>query len=297
MIDSFCIFVYRKKGNMKTLLIPVDFTDSSNNAVNFAVEWAKKYLYERIILLRSFYSSMYENMIMSADFSNVNEEYLNKKRNDEREMLNELCREVDEKTGEGIQVQTAVTELPLVRSIIELIGEEKPEMILLGSDKQYSGNEAFVAGNVIAIARVSPVRVLIVPEDRSYQTIEKALVPVDFKSVTSLNKINRLRSSPRWHDVEILALNVDAAQKNLNPDDHFKQSEENLHNYLKNFKHSIYYEPDKNVINGILNFNRLNEVQLMIALPGVHSFLYSLTHKSISEALYKKCPLPVMILK
>jgi nucleotide-binding universal stress UspA family protein len=282
---------------MKTLLIPVDFSDSSNNAVNFAVEWAKKYLYERIILLRSFYSSMYENMIMSADFSNVNEEYLNKKRNDEREMLNELCREVDEKTGEGIQVQTAVTELPLVRSIIELIDEEKPELILLGSDKQHSGNEAFVAGNVIAIARVSPVRVLIVPEDRSYQTIEKALVPVDFKSVTSLNKINRLRSSPRWHDVEILALNVEAAQKNLNPDDQFKQSEENLHNYLKNFKHTIYYEPDKNVINGILNFNRLNEVQLMIALPGVHSFLYSLTHKSISEALYKKCPLPVMILK
>lgn len=297
MMGSFCIFVYRKTGNMKTLLVPVDFTDSSDNAVNFAVEWAKKYLYERIILLRSFYSSMYENMIMSADFSNVNEEYLNKKRNDEREMLNEMCRIVADKAGEEIQVQTAVTELPLVRSIIELIDEEKPEMILLGSDKQHAGNEAFVAGNVIAIARVSPVRVLIVPEDRSYQTIEKALVPVDFKSVASLNKINRLRSSPRWHDVEILALNVDAAQKNLNPDENFKQSEENLHDYLKNFKHSIYYEPEKNVINGILNFKRLNEVQLMIALPGVHSFLYSLTHKSISEALYKKCPLPVMILK
>src|SRR5690348_18503744 len=100
---------------MKTLLIPVDFTNSSQNAIDFAVHWARKYLYQRIILLRSFYSSMYENMIMSADFSNVNEEYLNKKRNDEREMLNELCREVDEKTGEGIQVQTAVTELPLVR--------------------------------------------------------------------------------------------------------------------------------------------------------------------------------------
>jgi len=297
MTGSFCIFVYRKKRIMKTLLVPVDFTDSSDNAVNFAVEWAKKYLYERIILLRSFYSSMYENMIMSADFSNVNEEYLNKKRSDEREMLNQLCSQVDQQTGKGIQVQTAVTELPLIRSIIEMMNEEKPEMILVGSDKQHADNESFVAGNVIAIARVSPVRVLIVPEGRNYQKIEKALVPVDFKSVASLNKINRLRSSPRWHEVEILALNVDAAQKNLNPDEQFKQSEENLHNYLKNFRHSIYYEPDKNVINGILNFKRLNEVQLMIALPGVHSFLYSLTHKSISEALYKKCPLPVMILK
>lgn len=282
---------------MKTLIIPVDFTPASQNAVDFAVEWAKKYLYQRIILLRSFYSSMYENMIMSADFCNVNEEYLNKKRNDEKELLNQLCREVDQKTGEGIRVQTAISELPLVRSIIELIKDEKPEMILLGSDSSYEGNEAFVAGNVIQIARVSPVRVLIVPENYHYKAVEKALVPVDFKTVVSLNKINRLRSSPRWHDVEILALNVDADQRNVNPDAAFKEAEKNLHDYLKNFKHEIYYEANKNVISGILDFKKLNEVQLMIALPGVHSFLYSLTHKSVSEALYKQCPLPVMILK
>lgn len=259
---------------MKTLLVPVDFTASSDNAVNFSIEWAKKYLYDRIILLRSFYSSMYENMIMSADFSNVNEEYLNKKREHEKKMLNELCKQTDEKTGEGIQVQTAVSELPLIRSVIELIKYENPEMILMGSAAAQSNNEAFVAGNVIAIARVSPVRALIVPENYQYKTVEKALVPVDFKTVGSLNKINRLHSSPRWHDVEIIALNVDAAQRNLNPDENFKETENNLHDYLKNFKHEIYYEADKDVINGILSFKKFKEVQLLIALPGVHSFLY-----------------------
>lgn len=282
---------------MKTLLVPVDFTPASENAVSFATEWAKKYLYERIILLRSFYSSMYENMIMSADFSSVNEEYLNKKREDEKEMLDQLCKEVHRKTGEGIQVQTAVSELPLARSIIQVIKYEKPEMILIGSDTNHATNEAFVAGNAIAIARISPVRVLIVPESYQYKPVEKALVPVDFKTLGALNKINHLRASPRWHDVELIVLNVDAKQTNLNPDQKFKEAENNLHDYLKNFKHEIYYEADKNVINGILNFKKINEVQLMIALPGVHSFLYSLTHKSVSEALYKKCPLPVMILK
>jgi nucleotide-binding universal stress UspA family protein len=280
---------------MKTLLVPVDFTNASDNAVEFACQWVKKYLYERIILLRSFYSSMYENMIMSADFSNVNEEYLNKKRNDEKEMLNQLCKEVNAKTGQGIQVQTAVSELPLVRSIIELIKEENPSMILLGSDTLHAENEAFVAGNVIPIARVSPVRVMIVPENYSYKPVEKALVPVDFKTLGSLNKINSLRSSAKWHDVTIIALNVDAKQRNR--DENFNEIENNLHEYLKNFKHEIYYQLDKNVISGILNFKKIDEVQLMIALPGVHSFLYSLTHKSVSEALYKKCRLPVMILK
>src|SRR5690242_21635651 len=125
---------------MKTLLVPVDFTKSSDNAIDFAAEWAQKYLYDRIILLRSFYSSMYENMIMSADFSNVNEEYLNRKRENERKMLNELCQELDKKTGDGISVQTAVTELPLVRSIIEVIKTERPELVLLGSDPAIANN-------------------------------------------------------------------------------------------------------------------------------------------------------------
>lgn len=282
---------------MKTLLVPVDFTPASENAVSFAAGWARKYLYERIILLRSFYSSMYENMIMSADFSSVNEEYLNKKREDEKKMLTDLCRDLATKTGEGIRVQTAVSELPLVRSIIQLIKSVNTEMILLGSDITHAASEAFVAGNIIALARISPVRVLIVPEIFTYQPVEKALVPVDYRTIGSLNKVNRLGTSPRWRDVELLVLNVDAAQRHLNPDENFKKAENNLHEYLKNFKHEIYYDAGKNVINGILQFKKLNEVQLVMALPGVHSFLYTLTHKSISEALYKKCTLPVMILK
>lgn len=278
---------------MKTLLVPVDFTKSSDSAIDFAAEWAQKYLYERIILLRSFYSSMYENMIMSADFSNVNEEYLNRKRDNERELLNQLCKELDHKTGSNIKVQTAVTELPLVRSIIEIIKNEKPEMILLSADPGKANNASFIAGNIIPIARLSPEKVLIIPNGYRYQEIKKALVPVDFKTLHSLHKVDNLRASPRWRDVELMVLNVNAAS----PNEKLKEAENNLHDFLKNFQHTIYYESDKNVINGILNWSKLKEVQLMIALPGFHSFLYSLTHKSVSESLYRRCPVPVMILK
>ena len=282
---------------MKTLLVPVDFTSASENAINFAAEWSIKYCYERIILLKTFYSSMYENLIMSAEYANVNKESLNINREAEIEMLNILCRSLDKKTGNGIRVQTAVSELPLLRSIIEIIKYEKPEMILVGSDTINNLNEAFISGNVISIAKLSPVRVLIVPSNYSYRPVHEALIPCDFNAINTLNKINSLRKAPQWHDVHITVLNVDAKRRYENPDQKFREVENNLHNYLKNFTHEIHYVPDKNVINGILNFKKINEVQLMIALPGPYSFLYSLTHKSISEALYRNARLPVMILK
>ena len=282
---------------MKTLLVPVDFTAASENAINFAATWSKKYKYERIILLRSFYTSMYENVIMAGEFANVDQHYLNKRREAEEEQLSVICDQLNQMTGNEIEVLWAVSELPLIRSILEIIKHEEPVMILLGSDKTHQSGETLISASVISIAKVSPVRVLIVPAGYAYQPIHNVIVPFHFNTVHALDKINRLRASPQWHDVKLLALNVGVKKSNLNPDENFKEGESSLHNYLKNFHHEIYYEANEDVISGILNFKMIKEAQLLIALPGVHSFLYSLTHKSVSEALYKKCTLPVMILK
>ena len=282
---------------MKTLLIPVDFTTASQNAINFAAEWSSKYLYERIILLRSFYTSMYEGAIMSGEFANVDQDYLNRTRIQERQQLDELCKRLAEKTGPEIKVQTAVTELPLLRGIIEVIKKEQPVMVLVGSDQANSDNESLISGNVINIGKISPVRVLIVPENYQYKEIKKSLVPCDYSAIESLNKVNTLHATPQWRKVELLVLNVDSKQRHLNPDEKFKNAEKSLHEYLKNFHHKIYYVQDKNVINGILNFTKSNEVEMLIALPGKYSFLYALTHKSVSEALYRNTKIPVMILK
>lgn len=282
---------------MKTLLLPFDFTAASKNAVDFAAEWTMKYSYERIILLRSFYTSMYENVIMGGEFANVDQDYLNKTRAHEKEQLDHLCKELDQKTGTNIKIQTAITELPLLRGIIHLIKTEQPVTILVGIDNANYSNESLISGNVISIAKISPIRVLIVPKDYKYTPVEKALVPCNFDAIDDMNKINRLKSTPQWRNVELMVLNVDPKRRYANPDLKFLDKEKALHAYLKDFRHQIYYADDSSVINGIFYFEKINEVQLIIALPGQYSFLYSLTHKNISEAIYRNAKLPVMILK
>ncbi len=89
---------------MKTLLFPVDLAAASENAVNFAAEWSRKYLYKRIILVKSFYTSLYESVIMAGEFASVDEQYLNKIREKEKDQLDILCNYLNEKTGDGISV-------------------------------------------------------------------------------------------------------------------------------------------------------------------------------------------------
>lgn len=283
---------------MKTLLIPVDFTPTSNNAVNYAVEWSKAFGYERIILLKSLYDTMFDNIVISADYMNVNQDYMTANREENKRKLNDLCEELSRKVSPEIKVFSLLSEDPLQRCLLDIVKEENPQLIIIGSDNYNYSSKSFVAGNVVGIAKISPVRVLIVPSHYKYQAVEQALVPVDFNTVATLFKLRSYQAStPLWKEKKILVLNVDPKEKYLNKDPDFMAKEDAIHNYLKNFNHEIYYSNNKNTIDSIIEFSRNHDVQMIIALPGKYSFLYSLTHRSISEAIYKNAKKPVLILK
>lgn len=273
---------------MKTLLVPVDFSATADNAVNFAIEWCKQYDFNCIILLKTFYDSMFENIIVAAEYNNVNEENLNRERQDAIDTLHNLCHEVAEKAGPGVEVRTAISEEPLLRAIMDVIESKKPDLVVIGSDNFKYSNDSFIAGHAIDIARISPVRVLIVPANATYKPIKNVLVPCDLNTLSIVDKINSLKASSHWDDIELEVLNVDPKERYLQPDEKFKEAENKVHNYLKNFNHQLHYTNDKSVIDGIAKFTKNNDIQLIIALPGKHSFVYSLTHKSISEAIYRK---------
>lgn len=282
---------------MKTMLIPVDFTETSKNAVAYAAEWAKAYGYERIILLRAMYNSVFDNLIPSAGYVSVNQEYMNDDREDAETQLNEVCKKLADKVGPGIKISMAVSELPLVRSILELVEDERPQLVVVGSDNADYSSNSFVGGNVISIAKISPVKVLIVPSHYRYQPVSKALVPVNFDMVDTLESLQKHTAASPQFNPELLVLNVDPKEKYLQPDEKFKRTEGILHNYLHKFKHELVYSNHKNIINGLVEYADTHNIQLVIALPGKHSFLYSLTHKSISEAIYANAKHPVLILK
>jgi len=279
------------------MLIPVDFTATSENAINYAIAWSKAYEYKRIILLKAMYDSMFDDIIASEGY--VNQDYLTKERSDKLEALAALSTKLSAEVGPDIKVATIASELPLLRAILETIQDEQPELVLVGSDNfSYSGN-SFVAANVISIAKISPVRVLIVPSAFKYQPLKQLLVPVDFNRLSDLSRLlDVYQAYPiKWHEIKLLVLNVDPKEKYLYPDEQFEQTKTRLQQNLKNFNYEIYYSNNKNIIRGIMRFSTENKVELIVALPGKHSFLYALTHKSISQAIYENATEPVLILK
>lgn len=282
---------------MRTILIPVDATPTTENAVRYAVEWAKKYGYGRIILLKSSYESMFGQIAIGASYGLANEASLAHQETDAESLLGRL-RDIIAAVAPTLKMTAQISNLPLLRSVIALLKSDRSiGLVILGSDHEVISNESFVSANVIRIARASPVNVLIVPENHAYRPVKTILIPCDTKSIGDIDKLARLKSLLQQDQIRLMLLKVDTKAPSAEGDGERKAWEEAVRRQLPKIPHSLFYVFDKQIIDGVLSFSATHGADLVIALPGKHSFLYYLANKSISEGIYRNADRAVLILK
>lgn len=276
---------------MKTLLVPVDFSSPCNNAVSFAADLSNDRDFKQIILLTNFYKPVFETYFPSADFVQDSDETLRSQKDEIKKQLEGLKQEMLTKVDADIQIKTILTETPLLRSIVETIEKEHPDILLLGSNSAAAPCESFFAEHLIEITKASPIPVLVVPPKSEYQKLKTVLVPCDFRSLHHVSVLQRLEKIKTLHHPEIALLNVGSSDK---PKEEIDKAVKEL---MKDFDYKLYHLDGKNVLKSIISFADQQHLQMIIALPGRHSFLYSLTHQSITTGLSVNAQKPVLILK
>ena len=279
---------------MKTLLIPIDFSDTSGNVIRYATDFVKDVPVERIILLKSYYISMAAQLLPSADFVQMDAQEISDERQKIESHVKFIAHKLLKKCSSSIKVESGVSDLPLLKAIHEVIDAERPDLVMIGSDHSSREGGSPIGEQVISISKTSTVPVLIIPAGLQYQKIKQALVPCDFSAISRMAILKGLRSSQQWLHPELIVLNVDPGKINSA---HEEENTDALSEILESYTYRVYYSKDKNIVHGILDFSEQHEVQLIIALPGHYSFFSNLTHKSITNALAVNADQPVLILK
>jgi nucleotide-binding universal stress UspA family protein len=277
---------------MKTLLIPVDFSDASENVLRYTADFSCDANIERIVVLKSFHVSVYAELYPSADFVQLTDEDIAQERQKVVSDLKALAKELLKKCNPLTKVETVISELPLVRAIHETIEQEKPYMIMVGSDHDLA--DSYRGERLIAIAKTSTVPVMIVPNHTHYKKIDKALVPCDVSAISRLDALKVFSDPTKFLHPQLLVLNVDPSKEHSLVKN---QITEGLVEPLKDYEYKVYHSEDGDVVNGIIDFADRQHVQLIIALPGKYSFFYNLTHKNITKALALNSHRAVLILK
>ncbi|MDB5122564.1 MAG: universal stress protein [Mucilaginibacter sp.] len=279
---------------MKTLLIPVDFSGISENVLKYIVGFATDTKVEHVILLKSFYVSVYAELLPSADFVQLSAGDIRDERQGAELALTALANKLSKKLSPLVKITTAISGLPILRAVYQVVDQESPNIVLLGSDKTVLENDSYMAEQIIAIAKTSAVPVMIVPECARYEKIELALVPCDFAVISQLEALYGIHDRKKWLHPRLMVLNTNPKLKNSESDSHIAAG---LAELLAGYDYKVYHTEDKDTVKGILHFADKHNTQMIIALPGKYSFFYNLTHRNITNALALNATRPVLILK
>lgn len=276
---------------MKTILIPLDFHITSKNVLEYVADMTRDIVPERIILLRSVHVSIVAQMIPSADFVQVNADEIEWEKDHCKKETEGIAHEFAKKIHKSVKVEIALTELPMLRAIINLIADESCDIVTIQSPGHFDGSQST---SVVEIARVSQVPVLVVPANANYYPVRRALIPIDFTAISVFNLLRSLRKIWFIRSPDLMVLNIDSSGQN-NTD----SAENNfaLKEALESYQYKVFHSGNPDIIHGISEFTVRYEPDLVIVLPGKHSAFYRLTHQSITKGLVSNATQPVLILK
>lgn len=282
---------------MKTYLVPVDFSETSVHAAEFAAALSKQTDVHRIILLNAYYVSPYETMLPNPDMVLLREEEIEENVVERIRKLEQLKARLHKVVRAGVQISVHLNRTHLLRAVVENVLVQKADVVFMGSIGNSSTDETQIGSHVIKIAKACPVPVVVVPANFEFNTIKRVVVACDFNKVTETVPLEALKRLLDRKKYELLVVNVDKEARHQQKDAERVAEESNLHEMLQDYHPHYYYLNETDIINGILHFAVKHDAQLVIALPHKYSFFQSLLHNSVSQQLAETSGVPVLLLK
>ena len=276
---------------MKTILVPVDFSEHSEYALEVAASIARKQNAEIVVVHML---GMPESFLTKDERQEVfNAIYFMKLTKQRFDKL------LDKEYLKSIEVSQAVKTHKVFAEINDVASEYEADLIIMGSHGVAGMKEVFIGSNTEKVVRTSDIPVLVIKERISDFKIEKAVFVTDFE-LDTLNSFIRAREFFKAFEVEPKILFINIPEKFIST----KEMKLKAYNFLvdvgmdnSKFNKNIVFYDDYTAERGI--FNYCNEEQInAIAIPthgrkGVGHFFYG----SIGEDVANHANIPVVTFK
>lgn len=154
---------------MNTIILPVDFSEASLNAVTYAAEMSCQRVVDRIILLHTAEVTAYDSISQVGWGELITEE-----RERAAELLAERGKALITGCPKSVKIQTTTSEMPFLRAVHQLVSDVDAGLVVVGVEA--GAEDGTVGERVIGLARTSAVPVLVVPRGCKYIRAREAVV-------------------------------------------------------------------------------------------------------------------------
>ncbi|HMS32464.1 MAG TPA: universal stress protein [Ignavibacteria bacterium] len=278
---------------MKNILCPTDFSPNSENALNYAVEIARK-IKGNLVLLHAYSVQLIDpNMPAEIYLSAYQEEEKSAK-----ESLDELSKRISEsnknENGNNIfNTEAIVTQGLVVDEVLSLINDFKIDLVIMGTHGASGITELILGSNTASVIEKATIPVLAIPGNAVYKGINNIVYAYDdIKS--GLPSFQRLLEFAKIYDSEITLLHIietgkDTADINKKEFDRIRQSSDYDKIRLELVK-------EENIIEGINDYVNSNNVDILAMAIRKRTLIDKIFSRSLTKKMAYHTKIPLLAL-
>jgi nucleotide-binding universal stress UspA family protein len=268
---------------MKTILVPVDFSSSSENAAEYAAEFAK-YSKAKLILLH-----VYSVPVPVADVP-VTTIPLEEVEEESIKHLSAFNKKLEHKYP-GIETEMITSAGFVVEEILLMAEERSPELIImgLGSDAKSKG---IFGSNTTTIIKRAKCPVLTIPSEIRFKKPEKIALACDYSAIVPDAVVSKFKEYVKMFGAKVLVFDVLRRAELVTYQK--AAAEVNLENSLVDVGHSLYYPSGDNLPEEANSFIERQNVDVLVMIPHNYTFFQSLFHRSATKQMAFQATVPLL---
>jgi nucleotide-binding universal stress UspA family protein len=268
---------------MNTIIIPTDFSSTSDNAMHYGAQLAQYIGYELYLL------HVYQIPVSISDIPvmTISGEELKKGADEGLER----CKEELLKTYRNLTIKTESRLGEITGELKEVCKEIDPLAVIIGSHQESSFERLLFGSTTLSVIRHIACPVLVISSDARFAPMQTLVFATDFASITAAanEKITGF--------TQLLGAGLHIVHVNVNKEteDHSRQVEQ-LSQHFRQLQ-PVYHEiNDEDVAHGIKTYVEQNKAGLIIVIPHKHNFWDRFFSRPSSESVLMNVTTPVLFL-
>jgi nucleotide-binding universal stress UspA family protein len=259
---------------MNTVIVPVDFSETSLHAARYAAQ-----------LLTGHYGV---TMILYHSYGKASEA------SKATESLEQLKAELMK--SHIIKIDTlAHEEADFVDGLEKAARHRRADLIIMGITGRSALAQVFFGSNTLKMAERKVCPVLIVPEKASFSPVKNVMLTSDFKNTLNTTPSVPIKDFLDSFHPQLHVVNVDKDHY-ISLTDNYEKEKQELKQMFADYNPQFYFMRLYDVDEAINLFAESRNIDLIIVVQKNHSFLEKLLKGSRSKTLSYHSKMPIMVM-
>jgi nucleotide-binding universal stress UspA family protein len=257
---------------MRDIIIPVDFSETSLNAARYAAAMLSGKPNTRVILY---------TMFKAEEEAATAEQY-----------LQSLKAELEQK---GVSTIETVKELgsDLIDNLGRLAHQKTAELIIMGITEKEEWRQLFFSSNTVKMAEENVCPVMIIPQHAKYNGITNVSLASDFKEVDAGTPVLAIKTVLEIFNANLHIVNIDN-EHYVSLTDEYLVERAKMQKMFAEFNPEFYFIGINDFYEGIEQFSKDKNIDLLIIIPKNHTFMNSLFTSSHTKKLAFNTSVPLL---